>query len=446
MNKLVHWPLININRRLAVLLLMLLGATVGSIIYLSYALLNVNDLIKQGTQTVANALILQDLFINVQGAETAQRGFLLTGDPSYLKPYDAALLAIPKDITILKQQPDIRQQKSFTQLQQLIHEKHSELQTTITARQTQGFDAAHAIVATNQGENTMDQIRAIINQTSSREFHDFTPREAQSQSLLHHALWVGVALVIFVMGMCVVIVRFFQGAILRERAVEGAKNEFLSLASHQLRTPATNVRQYLGLVLEGYLGKLTKDQRDALEVANRNNNTEISIINDLLNVAKLDLNQITLHKRPVDISGLARQVATDYAKLAAKKHQLIKTKLPKQMPQVEADETYLKSVLENLVDNACKYSPAKSTITIRVAATKQSVILEVIDSGIGISKRDVSKLFKKFSRLPTAIDSAEGTGLGLYWVKQIVELHNGTIAISSLPGKGATFRIVLPAV
>jgi signal transduction histidine kinase len=229
--------------------------------------------------------------------------------------------------------------------------------------------------------------------------------------------------------------------------VEGAKNEFVSLASHQLRTPATNVRQYLGLVLEGYLGKLSKQQREALEVANRNNNSEISIINDLLNVAKLDLNKIRLKKLPVDMPALVLQVATEYQAVASLKQQVIRTKLVGTLPIVKADETYLKSVLENLVDNACKYSPAKSTITIRLvmrAAQKKRLTLEVIDSGIGISKRDGSKLFKKFSRLPTAIDNAEGTGLGLYWVKQIVELHGGKISIVSAPGKGSTFTVVLP--
>jgi signal transduction histidine kinase len=450
MQKFVRWPLINVNRRLAALLLLLLAATVASVIYLSYVLLSVNSLIKQGSQAVANALTLQDLYINVQAAESAQRGYIITGNASYLQPYNDSLTNIPHDIKALDQQAGVENGKNFKQLQLLIDKKLSGLHQSVAARQEVGFDAATAVIATNQGQALMNQIRVIIYQISSQEFNNIIPRETQSQRSLHVAVGVGIALVIFVMGTCLIIIRFFQTAILRERAVEGAKNEFLSLASHQLRTPATNVRQYLGLVLEGYLGRLTKNQREALEVANRNNNTEISIINDLLNVAKLDLNQISLHKAPLDLSVLAQQVATEYHAVAETKHQVIRVKSPASLPKVAADETYIKSALENLVDNACKYSPAKSTVTVRLMSVKptkkKQVAIEVTDKGIGISKRDISKLFKKFSRLPTAIDNAEGTGLGLYWVKQIVELHNGSITISSSPGKGSTFRITLPIV
>jgi signal transduction histidine kinase len=449
MSRFVHWPVSNVNRRLAALLLLLLAATIGSVIYLSYALLTVNDLIKQGSQAVSDALTLQDLYINIQAAETGQRGYIITGDESYLTSYNSALAGIPKDMAMLNKQPSVKHVAGFAKLQPLINQKLAELAGSITVRREQGFEAASALVSTNQGKALMDQIRLMVYQASSAEFSSIIPKEARSQRNLDRALSVGVVLVVFVMALCILIVRFFQSAILRERAVEGAKNEFVSLASHQLRTPATNVRQYLGLVLEGYLGKLSKDQREALEVANRNNNTEISIINDLLNVAKLDLNKIHLEKVPVDMPALVRQVASDYHKVASVKRQTIRTKLVGTLPEILADETYLKSVLENLVDNACKYSPAKSTITIRLSATVaaqgKQLVIEVIDSGIGISKRDVSKLFKKFSRLPTAIDSAEGTGLGLYWVKQIVELHGGKISIVSTPGKGSTFRIVLPA-
>jgi signal transduction histidine kinase len=447
MARFVHWPVSNVNRRLAALLLLLLAATIGSIIYLSYALLSLNDLIKQGSQAVANALALQDLYSNIQGAETGQRGYIITGDEHYLSSYTSALAAIPKDTAMLSEQPAIRHMTEYAKLQPLINQKLTELATSITVRHDQGFEAASAVVATNQGKRLMDQIRQVISQSSAAEFSNIAPKEAQSQTNLNRALIIGMALIVLVIALCILIVRFFQTAILRERAVEGAKNEFVSLASHQLRTPATNVRQYLGLVLEGYLGKLSKQQREALEVANRNNNSEISIINDLLNVAKLDLNKIRLKKLPVDMSALVLQVATEYQAVASLKQQVIRTKLVGTLPIVKADETYLKSVLENLVDNACKYSPAKSTITIRLvmrAAQKKRLTLEVIDSGIGISKRDGSKLFKKFSRLPTAIDNAEGTGLGLYWVKQIVELHGGKISIVSAPGKGSTFTVVLP--
>jgi signal transduction histidine kinase len=217
------------------------------------------------------------------------------------------------------------------------------------------------------------------------------------------------------------------------------------LASHQLRTPASNVKQYLGLLLEGYMGKLKPQQAEALEVANKNNDIGIGIINDLLSVAKLDLEKIRLHKKATNLHGLVKEVVDEYRPYLKERKQTVKFERASKKVEVLADSNYLKSVFENLVDNASKYSPKRTHIYIRVEQMSKWASVSIRDEGVGIRRAEKIKLFKKFSRIPgEATHNVEGSGLGLYWVKRIVELHNGRISVKSRSGKGSTFIVELP--
>jgi two-component system phosphate regulon sensor histidine kinase PhoR len=240
------------------------------------------------------------------------------------------------------------------------------------------------------------------------------------------------------------VIWYFKRAILHERALESTKNEFLSLASHQLRTPATNVKQYIGLLLDGYMGNLTEQQRQALVVAYRNNEAEISIMNNLLDVAKLDLDRIQLHKKVVNVTKIAKHVVQDSKSQAMERKQTLKLEGPKQV-MASVDDEYVRGVIENLVDNAIKYSKEKTKIMVTVAREQDFVCIVVKDQGLGIRKRDYGKLFNKFTRLDNEFSAnSEGSGLGLYWVKKIVELHGGTIDVTSREGRGSTFTVRLP--
>jgi signal transduction histidine kinase len=433
-----------LNKGLSAILLILFVATLSAVVFLCYTLLNLNSLISTGTQVVSNQFVLQDLINNLQVNESSQRGYILTGNKSYLAPYKNAVQAVAIDQKILKNQPFYQKSGEYRELSSVIDQKLAEVQSTIYAMDSQGQPAALAIVATNQGKQYMDRIRTLASQLETEGNNVVIPRENQAHSNLHRALFLAPILVLFVLAICVSILVYFTKALFKERALEGAKSEFLSLASHQLRTPATNVKQYIGLLTEGYLGKLTKQQKDALEVANRNNNAEIDIINGILNITKLDLNRIQLTKKPVDLVAMARQVADEQGATALKKKQSISIFTSQKEMIIPVDQLYIKNALENLVDNACKYSPASSKVRIAITKRAHSAVLCVEDEGIGIAKKDVERLFKKFSRLEAATDYAQGSGLGLYWVKQIILMHGGTIA--AIPGKkkGATFKITLP--
>lgn len=223
-----------------------------------------------------------------------------------------------------------------------------------------------------------------------------------------------------------------------------AKDEFISLASHQLRTPATGVKQYVGMLLQGYMGEITDIQRIGLEKAYESNERQLKIVNDLLLVARVDAGKVVLTKQPCDLVQLIRDVASEQEEEIRAREQHIELKLPRSLTVI-ADARFLRMVLENLVTNASKYSDDGLSITISVRRRGTTAIISVKDRGVGISKEDMPKLYQKFSRIyndrSTVVD---GTGLGLYWSKKIIELHSGDLAVSSKLNHGSTFTITLP--
>lgn len=226
-----------------------------------------------------------------------------------------------------------------------------------------------------------------------------------------------------------------------------AKDEFISLASHQLRTPATAVKQYLGMVLEGYTGDISKQQIDALSKAYISNERQLSIINDLLHIAQIDAGKVTLKKKEIDLSSMLKQIVADHADKFKGKKQTVKFKGVRSSIPLQVDPDRMRMALENIIENAHKYSPVDTTIRIEADKRRDKVQIEVIDQGIGIRKKDFPRLFEKFTRLEDPLMSeVSGTGLGLYWANKIISLHKGKLTIESRPGKGATFVITIPRV
>jgi signal transduction histidine kinase len=226
-----------------------------------------------------------------------------------------------------------------------------------------------------------------------------------------------------------------------------SKDEFIALASHQLRTPATGVKQFLGMLLEGYAGdlSLTPEQLHMLQTAYDSNERQIAVVNDLLMVATIDAGKVTLQRQDVDIVSYVREIAEDYKLNCADRKQQIAFECQLASQETNIDDVRLRMAIENLLDNACKYSPEGATTTVSVKKMNHKVAIAVTDQGVGIDKKDFAKLFQKFSRIPNPLSvSSGGSGLGLYWAHRIVELHGGKFEVSSAPGKGSTFTITLP--
>lgn len=228
-------------------------------------------------------------------------------------------------------------------------------------------------------------------------------------------------------------------------AINTAKDDFISLASHQLRTPATSVKQYIGMLLEGYAGDVTDAQKDFLQRAYNGNERQINIVNDLLKVALVDAGRVKLRLEKVDLSPLISEIIAGQADKFASRKQNVQFESSKVKCPVIADGELTRMVMENLIDNACKYTYEGKNITIKLQKSKGNADIIIQDEGVGIPKDKLNKLFQKFSRLDNPLSiAAGGTGLGLYWVKQIIELHKGKISVVSKVGKGTTFTVSLP--
>lgn len=229
-------------------------------------------------------------------------------------------------------------------------------------------------------------------------------------------------------------------------AINAAKDEFISLASHQLRTPATIVKQYLGMLLDGYAGDITVQQRAMMITAYDGNERQIQIVNDLLRVAQVDAGQITLHKNRLDIAPLLKQIVSEQQGKFKQVGQSLVFKNAKRVHATASiDELHLRMALENIIDNACKYSPRNGTTSVKLEVSDGMAIIKIADQGVGIPPEKHDKLFQKFSRIDNPLSTkVGGTGLGLYLTKTIIKLHDGNIKIDSEEGKGTQFTIEIP--
>lgn len=225
------------------------------------------------------------------------------------------------------------------------------------------------------------------------------------------------------------------------------KDEFISLASHQLRTPATGVKQYLGMVLQGMAGEVPEAQMKLLQKAYESNERQLTIVSDLLKVAQVDAGKVHIRKRPVDIVELVRDVAKEQAETYASRQQTLEVIAKEDELVAEADQGKVRMVFENLIDNASKYSDHNKKVTVTIGHEPNWVRVDIADQGVGLATEDTSKLFEKFSRVHNHLSTqVGGTGLGLYWAKNIIDLHDGMIRVESAVDKGSTFSVFLPVV
>ncbi len=229
------------------------------------------------------------------------------------------------------------------------------------------------------------------------------------------------------------------------RKLNRVKDEFIALASHQLRTPATAVKQYLGILLEGYAGELTAEQQKYLSTADNANNRQLNIINDLLKTAQIDADDFHLDIQSCDLNELITEAIHHYEPVLEARNQTVEFVVSQPQTIVQIDRVEMAICITNLIENASKYSQNDTKIEIEIVSEKSQVKIIVRDHGVGISKADQPKIFNKFTRISNELsDTVDGNGLGLYTVKRIIDLHKGKITVQSAKGKGTSFVIRLP--
>jgi len=229
-----------------------------------------------------------------------------------------------------------------------------------------------------------------------------------------------------------------------ERKLQQAKDELLSLASHQLRTPATGVKQYIGMVLDGFGGRLLQGQVKLLDQAYKSNERQLQIINEFLYVAKLGSGSLTTTKHKFNLVSVMQDVVEEMASEVKEKGHTLNVTAPKSL-ELEADEHSIRMILENLLSNAIKYTPDHGHITVNIKKHSDEIRVVVEDDGIGIAKKDTALLFKQFSRIPNEFSiNISGSGIGLYLSQQLAERNGGRITVTSELGEGSAFTLHLP--
>jgi two-component system phosphate regulon sensor histidine kinase PhoR len=230
-----------------------------------------------------------------------------------------------------------------------------------------------------------------------------------------------------------------------ERELDAAKDEFVSIASHQLRTPATGIRGILAMVLAGDFGELSEKQRRYVEMAAKSNDRQLSIIEDLLSVARADSGSLELLREEVYLTALITEVIAEHELRLAESQQKLEVDLaPGVIAHVDPEK--IKMVVDNLINNASKYTPAGGTVSVVLEnAGPDRAHICVRDTGVGIPPDKISQIFHKFRRVQNELSiPAGGTGLGLYLAQKIVRLHGGEISVASAVGQGSDFCIYLP--
>lgn len=230
------------------------------------------------------------------------------------------------------------------------------------------------------------------------------------------------------------------------RQLDDAKTEFISIASHQLRTPLTAIKGYISMMTEGDYGKFTGEQMDVLRKLYASNQRLICLVENLLDISRMEQGRMNYLFENINIEDLARDVVDELVETAKIKNldlRFIKTKSA--VSKIVADEQKIRQVFMNLVDNAIKYTE-KGSIEVKLEKKKDSVLFSVKDTGLGVKPEDKGKLFKRFSRgssMPKL--HVNGSGLGLYVVLKVTEAHHGKVWVESAgEGKGSTFFVSLP--
>ena len=227
------------------------------------------------------------------------------------------------------------------------------------------------------------------------------------------------------------------------RALDEAKDDFVSMASHQLRTPLTSVKGYISMVLEGDAGKLNDTQRKLLEQSFFSSQRMVYLIADLLNVSRLKTGKFIIEPSPVNLAEVVEQEIGQLKETAAGKSLTIDYEKPKDFPTLMLDETKTRQVIMNFADNAIYYTPNGGHIKVEVINKPSTVELRVTDDGIGVPKAERHHLFTKFYRAGNARKARpDGTGLGLFMAKKVVLAQGGAIIFESEEGKGSTFGFV----
>lgn len=230
-----------------------------------------------------------------------------------------------------------------------------------------------------------------------------------------------------------------------ERArLERAKSEFVAMASHELRSPLTSIKGFVELLARSPQ-HMSERQREFVEIISRSTDRLVELVGDLLDVARIEADQVEINPRPIDVGDAVQEVSELLGPRLAAKHQELTVDIAPGLPFALADPARVREVVANLLTNALLYTGEGGKIRVAVEPDGAWVQIVVTDTGVGMTQEETEHIFERFYRGRGSAETSPGTGLGLWIVKSLVELHHGEITVQSEPGRGSTFRVRLPA-
>ncbi len=229
------------------------------------------------------------------------------------------------------------------------------------------------------------------------------------------------------------------------KEMDQTKDEFISMASHQLRTPLTTVKGYLSMVLEGDVGPVTKKEKALLGRAFNGAQKMVYLIADMLNVSRLQTGKFVIENQPTNLPAVVKSEVAQLQENAQHRRQKLTFHKPDNFPTLSLDETKTRQVVMNFIDNAIYYTPNGGRIAVELQATDKEITYTVTDTGVGVPKSDQAHLFSKFYRADNVKKlRPDGTGLGLFMAKKVIVAQGGALIFKSVEGKGSTFGFSFP--
>ncbi|MGB6529489.1 MAG: CHASE3 domain-containing protein [Candidatus Nitrosopolaris sp.] len=460
--------------------------------YLSYV--NITKFIQENAFADRTNLIIQKverLASTVSNAETGQRGFIITGKPSYLDPYYTAVRDIRSQLQDLAMfMPNDKIKENLKPLTNLIDSKFDELSQTILLRQSHGINAALPIILSDRGKILMDRIRMTLDNIQNQENNLLTSEALRLQvnsrtiidtiiiAILATAVITGVS--IFAMNRRIhrhhLDTQSSLQAEVKKRTeelqnannqlllantalvtTERAKEEFISMISHELKTPLVPLKGYAQMLLRPkFMGgaEVNERQKNAIDAMNRSIEKLQALVEDVMDVYKLDMGKLKFSMTDTDITKLINDSILDLRPLTLNKKIDLVTNIEVN-GNVFCDPNRISQVLSNLIKNSIDFVPDNGNGKIIVRAQKEEdndssnnfnmILFTVEDNGIGINPEKADKLFQKFYQIDTGPTRKHaGTGLGLVICRGIIEAHGGKIWVDNACKTGATIKFTLP--
>jgi signal transduction histidine kinase len=392
------------------------------------------------------------LFATLSNAVTSQRGYLLTGDDAYLRPYGSATKRLPGELSLLEVHVTGRQQQArLAALEHSIDLQLGDLALAIAREKAGDHATAVGIMLTNRSEARMDSIRAQVAAIQTAERALLAQRGAQSERSSHAALvtiivpaLIGAALLGLVFYLSRRNLQLERSAAEALRKADRHKDEFLAFLAHELRAPLAPLRNAVAVLKRAGTDEGIRQQMH--EMMERQLGQLARLVADLVDVSRIARGQIDLRREPVDLARIAQQAIETCRPLIDSARHALEVSVTREPLCVDADPARLTQVMSNLLHNACKYTEPGGRIELALTRDPGEAVIRVRDTGIGIPTDEIHDIFDLFVQVDGSAERSQGgLGVGLAVVKRLVRMHGGTVsAASEGPGRGSEFVVRLP--